>query len=182
MVRISRVRSLAHRSTSRWRKRVSTSDTPFHLSPNPRRASASSTHAVDLHRQLALAGAHDLPRRAHPVPERQLGERLELRGDLRQGEQLHLTRRVAQGGEGQPPLGAHQHDPARHRDDVLALLPGPERGVAVVQCRRPRRSGRRSRGRRPRSATLPGHRGLPTTDRSRRAWSCARRRAAARAT
>ncbi len=43
-VRISRVRSLAHRSTSRWRNRVSTSDTPFHLSPKPRRASASSTH------------------------------------------------------------------------------------------------------------------------------------------
>jgi hypothetical protein len=39
------VRSLAHRSTSRWRKRVSTSDTPFHLSPKPRRASARSTHS-----------------------------------------------------------------------------------------------------------------------------------------
>ena len=88
---------------------------------------------MDLHRQFALAGAHDLARRPHPVPERQLGEGLELRGDLLQGEQLHLTRRVAQRGEGEAALGSHQHDPTRHRDDVLALLTGPERGVAVVQ-------------------------------------------------
>ena len=36
-------------------------------------------------------------------------------------------------GEGEAALGTHQHDPSGHRDDVLALLPGPERAVAVVQ-------------------------------------------------
>ena len=41
-----RLRSLAHRSTSRWRYRISTSLTPRHLSPKLRRASASSSHPV----------------------------------------------------------------------------------------------------------------------------------------
>ena len=43
-----RVRSLAHRSTSRWRYRVSTSATPCHLSPKLRRASAKSSHSATL--------------------------------------------------------------------------------------------------------------------------------------
>ena len=76
-------------------------------------------------------------------------------------EELDLARRVAQGGEGQPPLGAHQHDPPRHGDDVVALLPGPERGVPVVQRAGFGAFGRTSRGRRPRAATLPARRRRP---------------------
>ena len=51
-------------------------------------------------------------------------------------EELHLTRRVAQRGEGEPPLGAHQHDPPGDGDDLLALLPGPEGAVTVVELAR----------------------------------------------
>ena len=96
-------------------------------------------------------------------------------------EQLHLARRVAQGGEGEPSLGAHEHDPARHRDDVVALLPGPERRVAVVQ--RPRfgasLEGVGDVGHRARRYRVTV--GRPATA-VRSAWSSVRRRAAARAT
>gem|GEM_PF-3696947 len=43
-----RLSSFAHRSTSRWRYRVSVSVTPRHLSPKERRASASSTQSCTL--------------------------------------------------------------------------------------------------------------------------------------
>ena len=92
---------------------------------------------ADLHRQLALAGAHHRP--ASPRPSRRATASRSRRSrsvDLLEGEELDLARRVAQRGEGEPALGAHEHHPPGHRHDVVGLLAGRQSAVALVELGR----------------------------------------------
>ena len=125
--------------------------------------------AVDLHRQLALAGGHHRALDADPVAEIEPVE-LVVRGfaELRvRHEQLHAARLVAHGGEGQLALAADEQDAPRDRDRGVGLDAGleapelvPELGEGAVTRRRltgygstPRsRSASRSARRRARSA------------------------------
>ncbi len=69
VMKSSRVSSLAIRSSSRWRKRVSVSVRPWCFSGGGRRDLASSVPVVDLDRQLAAAGLEDRAVGADQVAE-----------------------------------------------------------------------------------------------------------------
>ena len=164
-----RVRSLAHRSTSRWRKRVSTSVTPFHLSPKPRRASASSTQCATWTDSSPLRVRTTLP----VAPTQSPSDSLEKASKSsvifcqRRTAGPDPTSRAAWRRPGAPGAASSMTRPATETTSSLSS-PAPERGVALVQRRRLRRSGRTSRGRRPQGATLPGRRPIPRRRRSRR--------------
>ena len=101
----SRASSLAIRSSSRWRNRVSTSDSPWCLSGGGRSDFASSVNAVHPQRQLAAAGAKRGPVDAeqiaeveaqqplHPVASELVDARLELDppGAVDEIEERHLA-------------------------------------------------------------------------------------------
>ena len=132
--RTSPARSLAHRSTSRWRKRVSVSVTPFHLSPkdraglgqqHPRRGPAPTARPCGSARPRPWrppsrrATAWRRPRsRRSPSPGRRAGSGPTSRA---------AWRRPA------APAGASSITRPATGHLVLGLLAGAERGVALVQ-------------------------------------------------
>ena len=118
----SRVSSLAIRSSSRWRKRVSVSVSPWCFSGGGRSDLASSVQSSTLHRQLAAAGLEDGAVGADQVAEverdepverllaEHVGARLQLDapGAVDEVEERHLALAAARGqaaGHAHPDVG-----------------------------------------------------------------------------
>ena len=108
---------------------------PCHLSPKLRRVSASISQVVDLHRQLAPLGLHDLAGGADPVAEADVAEAVEVVGAPRPSANSWISpplpsRSVA---KAELALGAVQHHAGRRRVTVDAGLLAV--GEAVVARR-----------------------------------------------
>ena len=119
-----RERSLAHRSTSRWRYRVSTSLTPCHLSPKLRRASARSVHSLTMTESSPRLVRTTSPRAPIQSPRFNSTNSSKRSVSVGPREELHRARRVAQLGERGLPLITQEHDPAGHPDGDAGLLSG----------------------------------------------------------
>ena len=134
---VARACSLTHRSTSRWRNRVSVSVTPFPLvrrtTGAPRRACTQLSTPTE---SSPLRVFNTLPRAPIQSRERQRGEPRKVLGHTVAGEQLDAPRRVVEAGERELSLGAHEHHPARRP---------PPRRPTPPRARARRRSARGAR-------------------------------------
>ena len=131
VMKTSRVSSLAIRSSSRWRKRVSTSVSPWCFSGGGRSDLASSSKPSSLQRELAAAGAEDGAVGADQVAEVEREQALErlLAEHVEARVQLHPAGAVDEVEERRLALAAAGGEPAGDADAVLGLLAVGQRVV-----------------------------------------------------
>ena len=108
------------------------------------RAAGGGQHdpVVDLHRQLAPTGGHDLAGDADPVAQGEGGELVEPGRLAGPGEELDAAGRVGQRPEGDLALVAAEHEPPRHRGRLARLHARRKVGPRLAGGRPRCRSGR----------------------------------------